>query len=199
MGQNSPSTDDLLACMAARRGHFVLESGHHGDLWLDVDRLFARPARLQPFVAQLAEKLVGFDAEVVCGPLTGGAFLAQLMAQQLGVEFVFANRVERPASSDLFPVEYPLPPELTEFVHDKRVAVVNDVINAGSAVRGTLASLHSLSARCVVMGSLLTLGDSAGKIAAEADVPLASLFDLPNEVWRPEECPMCRENLPLIE
>jgi orotate phosphoribosyltransferase len=199
MGQNPSSIDNLLACMAARRGHFVLESGHHGDLWLDVDRLFVRSALLQPFVAQLAQKLADYDIEVICGPLTGGAFLAQSVAQLLGVDFVFASRVEPPGSSGLFPVAYPIPPKLAEFVHDRRVAVVNDVINAGSAVRGTLASLHSLSGRCVVMGSLLALGDSAGKIAAEADVPLTTLFSLSNDVWRPEECPMCRENLPLIE
>jgi hypothetical protein len=29
-----------------RRGHFVLESGHHGNLWLDLNSLFLRPAAL---------------------------------------------------------------------------------------------------------------------------------------------------------
>jgi orotate phosphoribosyltransferase len=34
--------------LAARQGHFKLESGHHGDLWLDLDQLLGQPARLQP-------------------------------------------------------------------------------------------------------------------------------------------------------
>ena len=35
-------------------GHFVYESGHHGDLWFDLDMLFVHPRRLQPSVAELA-------------------------------------------------------------------------------------------------------------------------------------------------
>lgn len=183
--------DQLLACMAARRGHFVLESGHHGDLWLDVDRLFVRPALLQAFVAQLAERIAGYKAEVICGPLTGGAFLAQSLARTLSVNFVFANRVERPGSSDLFPVEYPILPELTEFVRHKRVAVVNDVINAGSAVRGALASLRAAEAQTVVLGALLVLGDAADAFAKMEGIPLESLARVPNPLWLPADCPLC--------
>jgi orotate phosphoribosyltransferase len=43
------TADGLIEALAARRGHFRLESGHHGELWLDLDPLFARPARLAPF------------------------------------------------------------------------------------------------------------------------------------------------------
>jgi hypothetical protein len=30
----------VLDAVAALRGHFVCESGHHGDLWLELDGLF---------------------------------------------------------------------------------------------------------------------------------------------------------------
>lgn len=190
------SLDDLLACMAARRGHFALESGHHGELWLDVDRLFVQPALLEPFVTQLADKLASHDAEVICGPLTGGAFLAQLVAQQLGVDFVFANRVEHTDSTKLYSVEYPIPPELVEFLRGKRVAVVNDVINAGSAVRGVLTSLQSCKAGLTVIGALLVLGDSAEELAKRAGVPLESLAHLANPLWSPADCPLCAVGTP---
>jgi hypothetical protein len=45
--------EKLLELLSARRGHFVLESGHHGNLWLDLDSLFLRPARLRPFARNL--------------------------------------------------------------------------------------------------------------------------------------------------
>lgn len=36
----------LLDLLEVRRGHFRYESGYHGDIWLDLDRLFAKPHAL---------------------------------------------------------------------------------------------------------------------------------------------------------
>lgn len=188
---------DILAITAARRGHFLLESGHHGELWLDVDRLFVRPELVRPLASQLADRLRPYDVAAVCGPLTGGAFLAQMVAEELGVAFVYAQRVERQAATGLFPVDYPIPDELAEFVRGQRVGIVNDVINAGSAVRGAIASLNALDVQPVVLGALLVLGDAAAALAAAAGVPLETLGQLSNAVWTPEECPLCRKGEPL--
>jgi orotate phosphoribosyltransferase len=128
--------------MAARRGHFRLESGHHGDLWLDVDRVFRRPAQLRPLVASLAQRVKTYEVDAVCGPLTGGAFVAQWVAEDLGVEFVYADRLPPRGDDGMFAVEYRIPRSLECIVRGKRVAIVNDVINAGSAVRGALIDLR---------------------------------------------------------
>ncbi|MEP6732032.1 MAG: orotate phosphoribosyltransferase, partial [bacterium] len=66
--------------VAGQRGHFLLESGLHSQLWLDLDPLFADQKRLEPFVASLAELIRRYEVDVVCGALVGGAFLAQLLA-----------------------------------------------------------------------------------------------------------------------
>ena len=83
---------DLLTLAGSRSGHFRLESGHHAELWLDLDALFARPAVLRPFVSELATRVATHRIDLVCGPLNGGAFLAELIALELGVEFGFAER-----------------------------------------------------------------------------------------------------------
>src|SRR2546428_13932532 len=83
--------------MAPRSGHFRFESGHHGDRWLEPDLLLQRPNTLRPFAIALAQRLrrrQGF--EVVCGPLTGGAFLAQMVAEEGYVAFAFAERFAPP-------------------------------------------------------------------------------------------------------
>ena len=58
--------EELLSLLAARKGHFRLESGHHGDLWLDLELLCLRPQRIRPFAVELAKRLPAVDA--VCGP-----------------------------------------------------------------------------------------------------------------------------------
>ena len=83
----SDESAQLLDLMSPRGGHFRFVSGHHGDAWLDLDGLFRRPMALAPFVTALAERLARFSLDGVCGPLTGGAFLAQLIARELDIAF----------------------------------------------------------------------------------------------------------------
>ena len=92
-GSSDVSASAFLELVAARRGHFQLESGHHGSLWLDLDPLFTEPGRVEPFVAALATALEPYHVDAVCGPLLGGAFLAQLVARALDAEFLYTERV----------------------------------------------------------------------------------------------------------
>ena len=39
--------DDLLPLVNARSGHFAYESGHHSDLWLDLETLCESPTALR--------------------------------------------------------------------------------------------------------------------------------------------------------
>lgn len=186
----------VQALLPARRGHFRLESGHHGELWLELERLFLRPAALQPLAGALAQALAPHQIEAVCGPLIEGAFLATMVAQALDVPFTYS--VPRTsARGGLFPVDYPLPAGLHQALAGRRVAVVNDVINAGSAVRGTLASLRTCGARPVAVAALAVLGPDADRLAAEADLPLEALVRLPNQLWLPDQCPLCARGVPL--
>jgi orotate phosphoribosyltransferase len=188
---------ELLTLIAARNGHFRLESGHHGSLWLDLDPLFVRPGRLQPFVAGLADRLSRYDVAAVCGPLTGGAFLAQSVAAVLDVEFYYTQRFVPPQRDALYAAQYRLPDSLCKMVGGKAVAIVDDVVNAGSAVRGTLAELRSCGAHPVAVGALLVLGSVAASFFAGQAIPLETIASLPNEVWAPPECPLCASRTPL--
>ncbi len=55
--RNELMQKELLNLLAARKGHFKLESGHHGNLWLDLDLLFLRPSHVQRFALELANRL----------------------------------------------------------------------------------------------------------------------------------------------
>lgn len=184
---------ELLSLLSARKGHFRLESGYHGGLWLDLDPLFVMPGRIQPFVEALAERLKRHNIEAVCGPLLGGAFLAQALASLLDVEFYYAERFV-PAVHDagaLYPVEYRIPAGVGDMVRGKAVAVVDDAISAGSAVRGTLAAIEAKGAKAVAMGALLVLGTQAEQFCRERGLALEYIAQLPYEVWLLGECPMC--------
>ncbi len=192
-------TADLLRLMPGSEGHFRLESGHHANRWLDLDALFADPARVHPFVEQLARALRSYDIAGVCGPLQGGAFLAQLVAAALGVEFWFTERVMPAGDDGLYRARYRLPRALEPRVRGKRLAIVDDAISAGSAVRGTYAELEARGAQPVVIGALLVLGSAASPFFAERGMPVEAVARIPFELWAPAGCPLCASRIPLEE
>lgn len=189
--------EELIRLLPARTGHFRLESGHHGNLWLDLDAVLLRPARIRRFVAELARRLSAHDIDAVCGPLVGGAFVAQMIAIELDVECLYSERLARPQSAALYAVEYQIPSAMRGVGAGKRVAIVDDVINAGAAVRGTFADLQAWGAKPAVIGALLVLGDAASRFATDNDIPLERIVARPNAIWTPVDCPLCAAGVPL--
>ena len=183
--------------MARRGGHFRFESGHHGDRWLEPDRLLQRPKALRPFAVALSQRLRRHDFTVVCGPLTGGAFLAEMVAEECDVGFAFAERFAPPPSDALYQVRYRIPTALRDGLRGASVAIVNDVTNAGSAVRGTYDDLLACGARPVALGTLVALGAWSTSFANEHGLALEALEQLGNNLWTPEECPLCAAGEPL--
>jgi orotate phosphoribosyltransferase len=189
--------EELVSLLGARSGHFRLESGHHGNLWLELEPLYLHPGRLRGFAAELARRLRPHDVEAICGPLVGGAFLAQVVALELDSEFLFAEQFARLKGDGLYSVGYRIPGSLRSVARGKRVAVVDDVINAGSAVRGAFGELLDCGARPVAIGSLMVLGSQASRFAEDQGVALETLSTLPNVLWEPKDCPLCASGSPL--
>jgi orotate phosphoribosyltransferase len=185
----------LLEAAAVTRGHFRYESGDHGDLWLGLDRLLVDVGRTRRFASALAERATACRAAAVCGPLTGGAFVAQLLAGELGADFVFAERLVSADGS----IRYRVPDELRPIVRGRPVLLVDDAVNAGSALLSMRQDLLACGARPVGLASLFILGDAADLIAAESGVPFHHLVRLERRLWSPGSCSLCASGIPLVD
>jgi orotate phosphoribosyltransferase len=180
-----------------RNGHFLLESGYHADSWFELDALFIDPAAMAPQVDALAALIRPHDLSAICGPLLGGAFLAQAVAAAMGVRFYYCEKAESDSSSALYGARYRLPAGLRAHASKEQFAVVDDVISAGSSVRAVVAELNGAGATTVVVGSLLVLGTKATDYFASVDVPVVTLQTVPFQTWLPAECPLCGDGVPL--
>jgi orotate phosphoribosyltransferase len=190
--------EELGALFAARDGHFRYESGHHGARWLDLEGLFCQPQRIRPLANELAHRLRDAAAPTaVCGPLVEGAFLGLMVAEVLQLPFTYATPVAQPPRDGLYSVAYRIPAVLRPAVHGQAVAIVNDVINAGSAVGGAFADLTACGAHPVAVGALLVLGAWTARFTAAHQLQLVTLAALPHDVWTPATCPLCAAGLPL--
>jgi orotate phosphoribosyltransferase len=189
----------LLENLPIRSGHFQLESGYHANLWLSLDALFIDPGAFAPLVDALADRLAQHDPTAICGPLVGGAFLAQALATKMGVEFLFTRPRTMKATDQLFAAEYELPMPLQQRLGLKhaRVAVVDDAISAGSSVRATCTALRAVGAESVVIGTLITLGHIGATYFRSIGLPVERLAHRDFEMWESAQCRLCRAGEPL--
>lgn len=187
----------ILKTLPVRQGHFLLESGYHTDLWFSLDALFVSPKDITPQLSALGDLLRPYSITAVCGPLLGGAFLAQAVASHLDVNFYFTELSPEKTDDGLFAAKYRLPSELRTRVPNERVAVVDDMISAGSSVRASALELTTAGASVVVIGALVLLGQQASEYFAARGVPLVALAREDFNLWSPGDCSLCRAGAPL--
>ena len=186
---NSASLQKLLG---GRRGHFQMESGYHSERWFELDSLLAQSERLRPFVRELGGRLAPHRLDAICGPMTGGAQLAEMIGRELKLEYFIAERFEDANATGHFPIKYRISPASRKKIRGKAVAIVDDAISAGSAVRGTYADLLACGARPAAFGALFVFGKAAAQFAAEKGLPLEAVAQIAYDMWKPAECPLCR-------
>jgi orotate phosphoribosyltransferase len=172
------------------RGHFDLGTGYHGDVWLDLDVLFLQPALLRQPVRWMAQRLREHAADAVCGPVEGGAFLAYAVSDALVAVFLPGYRTPGEAAG------YHLRP-VPGGISGWRVGIVDDAVNAGTAVTACAEALRGLGAVPVAVASLLALGDAGTVIPDRLGVPFYPAATLPGRTWPAAQCLLCTEGIPL--
>jgi len=209
-----------------RRGHFDLGTGYHGDVWLELDALLLRPAVLRQPVRWMADRLREHAVDAVCGPVEGGAFLAYAVADLLTAAFLPGYRTPgETAGYHLPPLPRwiagdhspPLPggiagdhsPPLPGRIagdHSRlvpggiagwRVGIVDDAVNAGTAVAACAAAVRAQDAVPVAVTSLLALGDASEAIPERLGVPFYPAATLPSHTWPAARCELCAKAIPL--
>jgi orotate phosphoribosyltransferase len=192
---DAAALDDLLP---ARKGHFLLASGRHGDLRLERDLLFRHPRRVAALAAHLTGRLAPHHPDVVCGPLVGGTLVAQLVAGALDVDLCWTQPTEAAVAGEgLAGPGHVVPEAQRSGLLGATVAVVDDAVDTGSAVRASAAALEACGAEVVAVGALLVLGDAGPGWAASRNLPFERVAARPAASWAPAACPRCAAGEPL--
>jgi orotate phosphoribosyltransferase len=129
--------------------------------------------------------------------MTGGAKLAGMVGAKLNIKSFHTERFETPNTTGLFPVRYIVPATQRESLRGKRVAIVDDAISAGSAIKGTHADLLACGAKPIACGALIIFGDRADTFAAEKNLKLEAIARMSFGMWKPGECPLCKTCVPI--
>ena len=182
------SLQDLERIGAVLRGHFLLTSGRHSDLYFEKFRLLEQPALLEQAVSAMLANLpreAVAAAQVVVGPTLGGVLVAYEVARQLGIRALYAEREGDGRAFRRGSLLEPNTPAL----------VVDDVLTTGTSIREVLALLEGYRTQVVGIGVLIDRSESPLAFGA----PLASALRLPAQTYPPDECPLCRQGDPLTK
>ena len=174
----------LKSTGAVLEGHFRLASGRHSPTYIEKFRIMEDPPATAALCGMIADHYRGAGATLVIGPAVGGVILAYETAKQLGVRSIFAEK--GPAGELMFDRGFAVEP-------GQPVLIVDDVLTTGGSVKQVQVLVESLGAKVTGIGMLIDR--TAGGVAF--DVPFFACHSMSIESYPPDDCPLCRENLPL--
>jgi orotate phosphoribosyltransferase len=164
------------------KGHFRLTSGLHSNQYLQSALVLQHPAYAEKLGREMAAQLP--KAELVASPAIGGLIIGHEVARAMGARFIFAERDA--AGKMTLRRGFSLRPGET-------VVVVEDVVTTGGSTREVIDLLRAAGANVVGAGSIMDR--SGGR--ADLGVPRVALETLDVVSWQPEECPLCKQGLPV--
>ncbi len=185
----------LVDCQALLADdHFVYISGDHGSGWVDKDAIFVDPQRIRRLTQLLAAAVKQFNADILCGPATGGLIVAQWTAFELGLPAVFAEHTQ-PRTLQQLRGEFAFHRGYDRLVAGKHVLVVDDVVNTGLSVRQTAAAVRQAGGEVIAIAALVDRGNVDTESLGVPDYVYLMEYDIPD--WSAAKCPLCKAGVPI--
>ena len=176
----------LVKTNAIMDGHFLLTSGLHSPHYVEKFNVLQHPEYTEQLCKAMAEKFKGANIETVVGPVTGGIILAHETGKALGTRAIFTERVDGKMT---FRRGFSLH-------KGERVLIVEDIVTTGGSIKEVIDVVKSYGAIPVAVSMLV---DRSGGKADFGDVPATALLHMNVETYKPEECPLCKNNVPLTK
>ena len=178
--------DLLVETGAILTGHYLLTGGDHSAHYVEKFNVLQHPEYTEKLCKAMAEHFKDAQIETVVGPVTGGIILAHETGKALGTRAIFTERVDGVMT---FRRGFTL--------HEgERVLIVEDIVTTGGSVREVIDVVKKFGGVPVAVSMLV---DRSGGKVNFGDVPSFALLHMDVETYKPEDCPLCKENVPLTK
>jgi orotate phosphoribosyltransferase len=144
------------------------------------------PARGERLCRQLARAFANDRIECVVGPAIGGILVAYELARHLKARAIFAERIGGTMTLRRgFAVR-----------SGQRVLLCEDVVTTGGSLKEVMDLVAAAGGKVVAVAALVdrTSGRDPG-----LGLPLVSLVKVDAPTYPPEDCPQCRQGLPVVK
>ena len=178
--------DLLVKTNAIMNGHFLLTSGLHSPHYVEKFNVLQHPKYTQQLCEAMAEKFKDANIETVVGPMTGGILLAHETGKALGTRAIFTERVDGKMT---FRRGFHLHP-------GERCLIVEDIVTTGGSIKEVIDVVKANGGIPVAVSMLV---DRSGGKVNFGDVPCTALLHLNVETYKPEDCPLCKQGIPMTK
>ena len=187
-----PSIIDIfIQTEALLNGHFKLTSGLHSNQYFQCAKVLQYPKHCELICSILADYFRSFEIDVVIAPAIGGIVVAQEIGRQLNKKNFWAERETSTSGSK---------EKLTlrrgfSLKEGEKVLVCEDVVTTGGSVFEVIDIVKEYNAE--VIGVAYIVDRSNGKVSF--GVPQKAAISLDVVTYNPDNCPLCKENIPIIK
>jgi orotate phosphoribosyltransferase len=177
---------------ALLEGHFGLTSGRHSPVYLQCAQVLQYPEIASKLGSELARKVLeaipapgGGSVDLVVSPAVGGIIIGQEVAAHLNARAIFSERVDgRMTFRRGFLVN-----------QGERVLSVEDVVTTGGSIREAAEAAAQSGGN--VVGTASIVHRYIDEPVNPTDLPHVSLLQIHAPAYDPEDCPLCREGIPV--
>jgi orotate phosphoribosyltransferase len=168
---------------AIEKGHFLLSSGLHSDLYVQCARVLQHPHLAERLAGELAEGFETDTIDLVLSPALGGIIIGYMVALVFKKRMIFAERVGEE-----------LELRRGQVLHEgERALIVEDVITTGGSVGELRELLSKANATLAGVGALIERGGDR-----DFDSTKRVLIRLDASVWEESDCPLCRKGVSMV-
>ena len=178
--------DILKETGAFLEGHFVLSSGLHSPNYIQCALVLQHPELAEKLAREVAEPFINKNVKTVIAPALGGIIICYETARALGARAIFAERL--PSGEMSLRRGF-------EIERGESVLVVEDVVTTGGSTKEIIGLVEKAGG--VVAGCGVIVDRSCGGACFSVDTK--SLLSLEIKTYNPDDCPLCRERIPLTK
>ncbi len=177
----------LKSCDALLEGHFRYTSGRHGNQYFEKIRIVQEPKFVDELGRMMAAEMddIREDIDLVCAPAYGAVVFGFSTALHMGRRFAFLQRDSEAKMS--------VRSGFSSIVRGSRILLVEDVCTTGGSIAESIDTLNSAGAEVVMIG--LIVDRTNGRLKFKS--PYRALLSVDAFSWDTEECPLCREGIPV--
>ena len=178
---------------ALLEGHFLLSSKNHSQFYLQSAKVLEDPKIAETLAKELASMInkSGLEIDTVCSPALGGILAGYELARALGVRFIFAERVDKKMTIR----------RGFEISKDENILVCEDIITTGGSALEAAKVATQMGANIVGYAALANRGfckrvgsdlEASPTCKLPANLPFFALEDFKFDIYKPEDCPLCK-------
>lgn len=178
---NNKIIELLESAEGVLHGHFCLTSGLHSNIYFQCAKLYQYPEITGKIGEMLAEKLAGLEFDTIIAPAVGAVIIGYETAKQAKKRNLF---VERKDGKMELRRGYSLK-------KGEKVVIIEDVITTARTINETIEAIKDFGAELVAVGCIVD------RTSGRSNYNIKSLLQIDPVVYHPDECPLCKENIPI--